>query len=32
MDTVVSVQNLVKKYEDQYTVKDLSFKVKKENN
>jgi len=28
MDTVVSVQNLVKKYKDQYTVKDLSFKVK----
>jgi len=32
MDTVVSVQNLVKKYKNQYTVKDLSFKVKKENN
>lgn len=29
MDTVVSVQNLVKKYKDQYTVKDLSFEVKK---
>ena len=32
MNTVVSVQNLVKKYKDQYAVKDLSFKVKKENN
>jgi len=28
MNTVVSVQNLVKKYKDQYAVKDLSFKVK----
>ena len=29
MDTVVSVQNLVKKYKNQYAVKDLSFTVKK---
>ena len=28
MDTVVSVQNLVKKYKNQYAVKDLSFTVK----
>ena len=29
MDTVVSVQNLVKKYKNQYAVKNLSFTVKK---
>lgn len=29
MDTVVSVQNLVKKYKNQYAIKDLSFTVKK---
>ena len=29
MDTVVSVKNLVKKYKNQYAVKDLSFTVKK---
>ena len=29
MDTVVSVQNLVKKYKNNYAVNDLSFDVKK---
>ena len=29
MGIIISVQNIVKKYKDQYVVKDLSFEVKK---